>query len=185
MKPASEAEDPRGLVEAPVRRELQWLVVRGLALFLVVAALAVCPIVCALDAEARDALAIAAPILLFGYALAVHARRVVLGPVPEDRRVSAWTRAQEVDADDALLGRLVCSWLPIGLLAALILLVWPHITDANPALACAWVVIGLPPIALAWLVASSSWLDAARDDLARAELRSDALLRTYWANLGG
>ncbi len=184
MKGAGGVDDPRGLVESPVRRELQWLVVRGLALFLVVGALATCPVVCALEQGTCDALAMAAPLLLLGYSLTVHARRLVLGPVPEERRASAWSRASEVDADDALLGRMVCGWVPVGLLAALILLIWPHITDANPALACAWVVIGLPPTAVAWLVASSTWLDAARDDLARAELRSDALFRRYWANVG-
>jgi len=183
MKGAMGAEDPRGVIDAPVRRELQWLVVRGLVLFLAVAALAACPVVCALEAGMCDALAMAAPVLLFGYGLAVHARRLLLGLVPEEQRAFAWTRAQEVDADDAMLGRLVCSWVPIGLLAALILLVWPHITDANPALACAWVVIGLPPITVAWLFASWTWLDSARDELARAELESDALYRSYWANL--
>jgi hypothetical protein len=184
MRQAGPVEDPRGLVEAPVRRELQWLVVRGLALFTAVAALATWPVVCTLDARTCDALAMTAPLLLFAYALTVRARRLILGPVPEHQRASAWERAREVDADDATLGRLVCGWVPIGLLAALVLLVWPHITDANPALACAWVVIGLPPIAVAWLVASSTWLDSAREGLARAELRSDALLRSYWANLG-
>jgi len=122
--------------------------------------------------------------VLVGYSLLVHARRLLLDPVPEERRQLAWARAREVDADDATLGRLVWAWVPIGLLAALVLLLWPHVTDANPALACAWVVLGLPPIAVAWLIASSTWLDAARDDLARAELESDTLLRRYWADLG-
>lgn len=182
--PARGPGDPRGAIDAPVRRELQSLVVRGLLLFIVVASLAVCPIVCGLGPDARDAVAMAAPLVLFGYGLAVHARRRLLGPLAEDQRAFAWTRAGEVDADDALLARLVWAWLPIGLLAALILLVWPHITDPNPALACAWAVLGLPPIVAAWLFASSTWLAAAQDDLARAERASDALFRSYWANLG-
>jgi len=184
MQPAPGSDDPRGAIDAPIRRELLWLVVRGLALFIAVAALAVCPVVCALEPATCDALAMAAPALLVGYSLLVHGRRLVVGPVPEDQRELAWVRAREADADDAMLGRLVWIWVPIGLVAALLLLVWPHITDANPALACAWVVIGLPPTAAAWLLASSTWLDSARDDLARAELESDHLFRSYWANLG-
>jgi hypothetical protein len=175
--------DARGLVEAPVRRELQWLVLRGILLFLMLAALAACPLMCVLDSGVHDLLAIAALAVLVGYSLLVRARGVVLGPVTEDQRQRAWSRAREVDADDATLGRLVWAWVPVGLLAALVLLVWPHVTDANPALACAWVVLGMPPLAAAWLIASSTWLEAAQDDLARAELQSDALLRRYWADL--
>ena len=183
MNVATGSEDPRGVIDAPIRRELQRMIVRGLFLFLVLAALAVCPLMCALDAGTHDVLAVAALFVLVGYSVLVHARRLHLGPVPEDRREQAWLRAQEVDADDATLGRMVWAWVPVGLLAALVLLLWPHVTDANPALACAWVVIGLPPIVVAWLVASSTWWDAARDDLARAELESDARFRRYWAEL--
>jgi hypothetical protein len=177
-------EDPRQAVEAPVRRELTWLAVRGIALVAVIAALAACPIACALDVGACDAMAMLAPALLLGYGLAMQGRRTLGGPVSEEDRAAAWTRAREIDAEDTMLGRMVWAWVPIGLLVSLILLLWPHITDANPALACAWVVIGLPPVTLAWLVASTTWLDAGRDDLARAEGEADALFRRYWANVG-
>ncbi len=176
-------EEARRTIQAPVRRELTWLAVRGIMLVAVIAALAACPIACALDLGTCNAVAMTAPVLLLGYGLAMHGRRA-LGPVSEADRAAAWTRAREVDADDTMLGRMVWAWVPMGLLASLILLLWPHITDANPALACAWVVIGLPPVTIAWLVASSSWLDAGRDDLARAEGKSDALFRRYWANVG-
>jgi hypothetical protein len=179
-----EPEDPRHLVEAPVRRMLAAISVRGVLLVGVIVALAACPLLCALDVAARDGLTMIAPLILMGYALVAHARRLLLGVVSDEAREAAWARAREVDVDDATLGRLISGWVPVGLLAALVLLVWPHITDANPALACAWVVIGLPPIVVAWLMASSTWLDTCRDDLARAEGESDALFRRYWANLG-
>jgi hypothetical protein len=176
--------DPRRLVEAPVRRELTWLEVRGIAFVAIVAALTGCPLVCALDVCARDGLAMVAPVILLGYAGLMHGRRILQGAVPVDARAAAWTRAREIDTADATLGRLVSAWVPIGLFVTLVVLLWPHITDANPALACAWVVIGLPPIVVAWLLASSTWLDACREDLVRAEGESDRLFRCYWANVG-
>ncbi len=176
--------DPRRAVEAPVRRELAWLVVRGIALVAVIAALAACPLACALDVPSRDGLAMVAPAILLAYGALMAGRRLIRGAVAEDARAVAWDRAREVDADDAVLGRMVSAWVPVGLLAGLVLVLWPHITDANPALACAWVVIGLPPMVAAWIVASSVWLESCRDDLARAEGQSDALFRRYWANVG-
>ena len=172
------------LVEEPVRRELARLVVRGVALVVAIAMLAVLPVVMSLDVPTRDEIATAAPTVLLAYALASNALRLARGRSTADERLTAWARAREVDADDALLGRMVALWVPIGLLAALSLLVWPHITDPNPALACAWVVLGLPPIAAAWAFASTSWLDACRDGLAHAEDESTARFRRYWANPG-
>ena len=177
-------QDPRMHVEEPVRRELAWLVVRGIALVVVIATLAVLPVVMSLDIPTRDEITTAAPTVLLAYALASNALRLVRGRSTPDERLTAWARAREVDAEDALLGRMVALWVPIGLLAALSLLVWPHITDPNPALACAWVVLGLPPIAAAWAFASTSWLDACRDALAHAEDESTARFRRYWANPG-
>lgn len=178
------AEDPRRAIEAPVRRELVWLMARGLALVAAIAALAVCSLVCAVDVPTRDRLAMAAPVILLTYGALMAGRRRLRGVMPEGARQAAWDRAREIDADDATLGRIVAGWVPVGLLAALVLLLWPHLTDANPALACAWVVIGLPPTAVAWMVASATWLDACREDLARAEGASEALFRRYWADVG-
>jgi len=42
------------------------------------------------------------------------------------------------------------------------MVVWPHFTDPNPAHACGWVVLGLPAIAVASMLATSTWLDACR-----------------------
>lgn len=176
--------DPRRAIEAPVRRELTWIVIRGIALVAIVATLAAWPIGWTLDVGTRDALAMLAPTILLGYGALMYGRHLVLGAVPEDARAAAWDRAGEIDADDASLSRIVSAWVPVGLLAALLLLLWPHMTDANPALACAWVVIGLPPTAAAWMIASTIWLDSCRDDLARAEGESEALFRRYWANVG-
>ena len=176
--------DPRLLVEAPVRRALAWLILRGVALVGAIAALAACPHVFELDVATCDSLAMAAPAILLGYATIVHAHRLLRGRVSDDARAEAWDRAKAVDVDDATLGLLVTGWVPVGLFVALFVVLWPHLTDANPALAAAWAVFGVPTIVLAWLVASSTWLDASRDDLARAEGDSDAALRRYWANVG-
>jgi len=171
-------------MEEPVRRELAWLVVRGVGLVTVIAGFAVLPVVVSLDVAARDLIAAAAVITLFGYGLAANLVRRSHDPVTVAARALAWERAREVDADDAWLGRMVALWVPIGLVAALGLLVWPHFTDPNPALACAWVVLGLPPVTAAWLFATTTWVDSCRDALARAEDESASRFRRYWANLG-
>ena len=176
--------DPRLLVDAPVRRALAWLMVRGLALVAVIAALAACPLVMDLDVATSDRIAMAAPVILIAYAVVVRARRLLRGSVGAEARERAWERAREVDPDDAWLGLLVTGWVPVALLAALVVLMWPHVTDRNPALAAAWCVLGVGPVALAWLLASLTWFDASREDLARAEGDSDAAFRHYWANVG-
>jgi hypothetical protein len=176
--------DPSRAIEAPVRRALAWMVVRGIALVALVAALAACPLADTLDVPTRDRIAMLVPAILVACAGLMYGHRLVRGAVPEAARATAWDRAREIDADDAALGRLVSGWVPLGLLAALALLMWPHITDADPALACAWVVVGLPPMAVAWAVVSALWLDTCREDLARAEGESDARFRRYWSNVG-
>jgi hypothetical protein len=176
--------DPRLLVEAPVRRALAWLILRGVALVGMIAALAACPHLLSLDVATCDRLAMAAPAVLLGYVALVYAHRLLRGRVSDEARAEAWDRAKAVDADDAALGLLVTGWVPVGLFVALFVVLWPHLTDANPALAASWAVFGVPTIVLAWLLASSTWLDASRDDLARAEGDSDAALRRYWANVG-
>ena len=106
-----------------MRRELARLVVRGVTLVAVIAALAVLPVVVSLDVPTRDEIAAAAVILLLAYALGVNALRLARGRATPDARLEAWDRAREVDPADAMLGRMVAVWVPIGLLAASSLLV--------------------------------------------------------------
>jgi hypothetical protein len=176
--------DPRSQVEAPVRGALVGVMGRGLALVAIVSLLALWPIVARPEAAARDAIAGVAFALLVGYGAWVVIAQRLHGHASEEARELAWARARDIDSDDAALGLLVAAWVPAGLLLALGLLLWPHFTDANPALAAAWVVLGLPPFVAAWLFVTTMWLDACRDDLARAEQESDTRLRSYWANVG-
>ncbi len=176
--------DPRTQVEAPVRVALTGLMGRGLALVGAVALLALWPMAAKPEAAICDAIACLAVAVLVGYAAVIRvSQRIGSRPAPEARE-RAWERAREIDNDDASLGLLVAGWVPVGLLLAMGLLIWPHLTDRNPALAAAWVVFGLPPVLLAWMLATTTWLDACRDDLARAEEESDTRLRHYWANVG-
>jgi len=176
--------DPRSQVEAPVRGALVGVMGRGLALVGLMALLALWPVIARPDVHVRDAFAGIALGVLVAYGIYVRGVARITGRPPEDARSQAWVRAQEIDGEDAALGLLVAGWVPAGLLLTLGLLLWPHLTDANPALAAAWVVLGLPPFAMAWLFATTTWLDACRDDLARAEQESDTRLRRYWANVG-
>jgi hypothetical protein len=176
--------DPRSLVEAPVRRALTGVIARGLALVAAVAALAVWPVIASPEVVVRDGIAVVVVAVLIVYVLLVHASRVGRARPPEEAVELAWDRAKEIDRDEAALGLMVAGWVPVGLLLALGVLLWPHLTDSNPALAAAWSVLGLPPIAIAWMVATSTWLAACREDLARAEHEADVRFRTYWANVG-
>jgi hypothetical protein len=176
--------DPRSQVEAPVRGALVGVMGRGMALVALVSLLALWPIVAHPEVAIRDAIAGIVFAVLIGYGSLVLILQRRHGQTSEEAREVAWDRAREIDSDDASLGLLVAGWVPVGLLLALGLLLWPHFTDPNPAIAAAWVVLGLPPFVAAWLVVTAAWLDACRDDLARAEQESDTRLRSYWANLG-
>ena len=176
--------DPRSLVEAPVRGALVGVMGRGIALVAVMALLALWPVAARPETAIRDGIAGIALGVLVAYSIYVRVAAWHAGRPPQDARERAWERAQEIDGEDAALSLLVAGWVPAGLLLAVGLLLWPHLTDQNPALAAAWVVLGVPPFALAWLLATTTWLDACRDDLARAELESDVRFRRYWANPG-
>jgi len=178
------SSDPRTLVEAPVRSALAGVMGRGIALAGVVGALALVPMLAHPETAVRDGVAIAVVLVLFGYVVAVHAARLGRPRLPEEARERAWERAKEIDRDEAAVGLVVTGWVPVALFLAMGLLLWPHLTDPNPALAAAWTVLGLPPMAMAWMVATTTWLDACRDDLARAELEADLRFRSYWANVG-
>lgn len=176
--------DPRSSVEAPVRGALTAVMGRGIAFVAVMALLALWPVLARPETAIRDGIAEVAVAVLVAYAIGVRVARRLGGRPCEDARERAWDRAKEVDSDDAALGLLVAGWVPVALLLAIGLLLWPHVTDPNPALAAAWVVIGLPAFAVAWMLATATWLEACRDDLARAEEESDTRLRHYWANVG-
>lgn len=176
--------DPRAQVEAPVRRALSGVIARGLTLVGVMAALAIVPVLAKPDVAVRDGIAILAVIVLVVYILMVHASRVGRNRPPAEDLDNAWDRAKEIDRGEASIGLLVAGWVPVGIVLALGVLLWPHLTDPNPALAAAWSVLGLPPMAMAAMVATTTWLAACREDLARAEREADGRFRTYWANVG-
>ncbi|HYO43267.1 MAG TPA: hypothetical protein VES19_08730 [Candidatus Limnocylindrales bacterium] len=177
-------DDPRAQVEEPVRGALVGVMGRGIALVALLALLALFPVVARPDVQVRDGIAGVALGVLVAYALYVRVAAWHAGRPSDEERARAWERAREIDGEDAALSLLVAGWVPAGLLLAIGLLLWPHLTDPNPALAAAWVVLALPPFVLAWLLATTTWLDACRDDLARAERESDVRLRRYWANPG-
>jgi hypothetical protein len=177
-------QDPQALVVAPVRSALSAVVVRGLALVGAVGFLAVWTVGSHPDAAGRDAAAFLAIALLAMYTAVVRVTRNVRGRPTLEERDIAWERAQELTRDDTALALLVVAWVPAAVCLALAVLLWPHLTDPNPQIASAWVVFGLPPATMAWMLMVATWLDAARDGLARAEHESDLRFRRYWANPG-
>jgi hypothetical protein len=176
--------DPRAEVEAPVRGALAGVMGRGIVLVGVVALVASWPMSAADRMEVRAAAAVLAFGVLAGYGLWVRYASRAHGRPTDEERALAWERARDVDGDDAALGLLVAGWVPVALVLAVGLLVWPSLRDPDPSRSSAWVVFGVPPLVVAWAFATGAWLDACRDDLARAAVEADRRLRHYWANVG-
>jgi hypothetical protein len=176
-------DDPRLAVEAPIRRALGALVARGLGLVAIVLLAVLCPVVPALH-HFDDAIAVIVPVLLFAYAFAIFVERRMRGRPAEELRAAAWYKAREIDDADAMLALLIAGWVPVALLAALVVMAWPHLNDPSVTVRGVWGAIGVPTLAAAWLVASNTWLEDSRDVLARSIAESDKAFRNYWANLG-
>lgn len=166
-----------------MRRALVALVVRGVVLVGAVLLLVLLPAVPAF-AWLRPVAPYAVPAMLFGSALLVVAERRVRGRPGEELRASAWFRAREIDEADAMLALLIAGWVPVALLAGLVLLAWPGLNDRDAATRGIWGAVGVPTLAAAWLIAANTWLEATRDELARALADSERRFRSYWANLG-
>ena len=176
-------DDPQLEVEAPVRRAMISLVTRGLALVALVLGVILMPSVPAFRGAA-DLAAFAAPLLLVAYAVLVWLERRIHGRPTEEARARAWLRAREIDDGDAMLALVFAGWVPVALLAALVVLAWPHLNDPSIEVRGAWGAIGVPALATAWILASNTWIEACRDELARAIGESERRFRSYWANVG-
>jgi hypothetical protein len=173
--------DPRNEVEAPVRHALAALVFRGVVLVGLVAALVLLPSHPALGALREPATALV-PMVLFSVALLLRIERRVRGRPDEASRAAAWARARAVDEADATLALVVAGWVPVALAAALVVLVGPHFSEPDLEVRGAWWGFGIPLLLTAWIVATNAWLDATRDELARASGEADRRFRAYWAN---
>lgn len=89
-------DDPRLAIEAPIRRALGSLVMRGLGLVAIVLLAVLCPVVPALH-HFDDTIAVLVPALLFAYALVIFVERRRRGRPPEELRAAAWFKAREID----------------------------------------------------------------------------------------
>ena len=176
--------DPRAQVEAPIRGALTGVMANGIGLVVAVAAIAFVPHALHADLSIRYGAVAAAVVALVGYSVAVRVLALLHGRPSPALRDLAWSRASELDAEDAMLSLLVAGWVPVALALALALLLWPHLTSPDPGVSAAVVVFGVPPVVLAWVLAADAWGDACRDSLARAELESQLRFRSYWATLG-
>jgi hypothetical protein len=183
MLPRMRDTDPQQMVDAPVRRALLELVGRGIALVAVVLLLVLGPSLPALS-WTRDLATVLLAAALFGVAALVRLERHVRGRPSEAARSDAWARARGVDEGDAALGLLIAGWVPVMLAAGLIVLVGPHVADANLEVRGVWWAFGIPVLLGGWIVATNGWLDATRDELARALGESDRRFRAYWADPG-
>jgi hypothetical protein len=182
LRPMS-GTDPQHLVEAPVRRALLRLIVRGVGLVAVVLALVLAPSVPSLT-WTRDLATVLIPVVLFGVAGLIRLERQVRGRPSDAARADAWARARAMDEADAMLALVVAGWVPVALAAGLVILAGPHFAEPDLEVRGVWWAFGIPVLLTGWIVATNGFLEAARDELAFALGESDRRFRAYWADPG-
>jgi hypothetical protein len=170
--------DPRQLVEAPVHRALDFLVVRGAASF-AVGVLAVLVTVMAPEGMVHQLGHAALPgVLLFVVlARAFHAaaaRGEWIG-------AGAWARAAEVNRPETQFAALVAVAVPVSWAAGLGAVLVRHASD--PPAAAAILGVWLPLAAALWFLATIAWAGDCRERLARAHEAAEARFRAYWAGV--
>jgi hypothetical protein len=176
-------DDPRHVVEAPIRGALTGVMARGIALVGLVVCCALAPTLPVL-CDVCDGLAIGVTAFLLGFGTWVHVRRWLRSPVDDRVRSTAWQTAREVDPDDMMLALVIAGWVPVALGIALLVMLWPHLVDPSPTIRGAWIVMAIPPVVAAWAFSTTAWLETCRDALARAIGESERRYRSYWTNLG-
>lgn len=174
--------DPRVFVEAPIRRALGRVILAGTLLFAAAAAAGTCAGLGWLDHATHLALASLVVGLLFGYVLVIQVVRRVHDRPSADARAIAWTRAREVDEGDARLARVVAAGAPAIIALTLVEVAARNVAD--PIDGGAFAAIGLPALALAWGLATITWVEECRDAMARAAGSADARFRAHWAAVG-
>ena len=175
--------DPQRSVDAPVRRALLELVVRGIALVAVMFMLVLGPSIPSL-AWTRDIATVlvvssCSPSPRSSASSATSAAARARPPAPTPGPVPApSTRATRPWGSSSRAGS---RWRSA---TALVVLVGPHFAEPDLEVRGAWWAFGIPVLLSGWIVATNGWLEATRDELARALGESDRRFRAYWADPG-
>jgi hypothetical protein len=182
--------DPRVAVQAPVRRALEGITLRGTLAFAFVAVAVACPTLPGLDPWFHELAHVAVPgFFVIAVAIGFVERQVrgramvtLLGSGPWERtRAEAWRRAQELAPEDTRLAMVLVAAVPVGVFGGLAALALPHLLrgDQVPE----WVGLWAPALTILAILTSITWIEQCRDRIARAVASSNAELRAYWAGV--
>jgi len=174
-----QAQDPRTMVEAPVRRAMDRLTNVGIALFAGFVLVGLSSWAWGVDQGWRIVTHVAVTGLLAAFGIGVLAYRRRHGRPDEHARDEAWFRAADVDRGDARIAAIAVAAVPVATFAAMALLAWPHLLD--PAYRSQEYRLWVPIFATAWAISTPTWIDMCRDYLARATADSAARFRHYWS----
>jgi hypothetical protein len=177
-RPTSEL-DPRSFVEAPVIDALNGIVLRAVAGFTLVAALASVPLIVRMDAPVHEVFHILLPIGAVVYSLATGAL-LLLRPAPPGP--DAWSGAKEADPALVRFARRVSMFMIVGWLAA-VGAVLGHHHLSSPDQVLATVLVDVPLTIAIWLLAVLAWSSWCRATLARAQDATAHRLRRYWSGV--
>lgn len=163
--------EPQRRVSEPIRRALDAIILRWLAVYVVAASAAACPVLCAFDERLMPLCRAALPVFLVGFigVHLVHRRRA--------RRSDGWRRAFEADPGNARMAIIVGACGLAGVALSLASLFCPYESFVHAlGIIGIWVPIFAPLYAVAVWVA----VDCAGRRLARSADDADRSFRDYW-----
>ena len=176
---SAKVTDPRAAVRAPFVTALNGIIVRAALGFAAVAAVTAFPLLVRLDDAIHGAVHLVLPIGWLVYAAVAGYLNRRSGPVVGE----PWVHASEAEPGLTRFAAATSGFLIGGWLAALVaVLVHHHLsTPTDIALTFALYV---PSLVVPWALASWVWSRRCRHALARADARSNDLLRVYWQSVG-
>lgn len=172
------ADDPRAMVEAPVRAALGRLLVGGVGVFLGAVALGLACTLGGMSQTWHLGTHVGAAGTMLVFLVATQVARV-RGRPSALARDEAWPRAYEVDRADAQLAAVAVAAAPVAVFAMLAVMTWPHFLARETR--AEQYGLWLPIFAILWVFSTVRWVDVCRDHLARSIEASQRRWRAYWS----
>lgn len=126
---------------------------------------------------------VGAAALLLSFLVWTQVARALHGRPPASLRDDAWSRAYDIDRGDAHVAAVVTAAAPVGVLAMLAVMTWPHLLAR--ATRAEEYGLWLPILVILWVLSTVRWVEFARDTIARAIEASEQRWRAYWAHPQG
>jgi hypothetical protein len=171
--------DPRAAVRAPFGAALNGIITRAVIGFSVVTVLTVIPLLVPLDETIHAIAHLVLPIGWLAYA--------VMGEVANRREPpvvgNPWAPAAEAEPGQTRFAIVVTGFMIGGWLAAVVAVLVHHHLGSPTDVAYTFAVY-VPSMVVPWALASWVFVRHCARSLARAETRSNDMLRIYWRGIG-